>query len=147
MSHTEIDHELQHGEHPHAYDRREPNYKILLPFSALCFILFIVIVIGVAQYYEIFREDMVQERVLTPPSPELQALREREARELGSYATVDKEKGLVRIPIERAMELVAGDAAAGKPKYNTNTYTVKSATVVPGAPGAAAPATPAAPAK
>jgi len=46
------------------------------------------------------------------------------------------------------MELVAADAAAGKPKYNTNAYTVKSATIVPGAPDAAAtPAAPTAPAK
>ena len=140
MAHTEIEHDLQHGEHPHAYDRHEPNYKILLPFSALCFILLIVIVLGVAQYYEIFREDLIEERVLIPPSAELQALREREARELGSYGTVDKEKGLIRIPIERAMELVAADAAAGTPKYNTNAYSVKSATAVPAALPAGAPA-------
>lgn len=50
-----------------------------------------------------------------PPAPTLQAaprddllaLRAREDAELGSYAWIDRDKGLVRIPIERAMELVA----------------------------------------
>ena len=50
-----------------------------------------------------------------PPLPRLQAdprndlleLRAHEVVTLGSYAWVDKEQGIVRIPIERAMELVA----------------------------------------
>ncbi len=141
MAHTEVQPELQHGEHPHAYDRRDPNYKILLPFSFISFLLFIAIVLGVVQYYDIFREDMIQERVLGPDSRELQSLLARQNQELKSYEVLDKEKGVVRIPIERAMELVAADAAAGKPKYNTNTYSVKSAVAVPGvSPAAATPA-------
>jgi hypothetical protein len=141
MAHPEVEHELQHGEHPHAYDRRDPNYKILLPFSLISFLIFVVIVMGVTQYYEIFRDDMIQERVLAPESRELKALRALEEQQLTSYGSVDKEKGLVRIPIDRAMELVAADAAAGKPKYNTNPYSVKSAVAAPAAvPAAGGPA-------
>jgi len=51
-----------------------------------------------------------------PPAPLLQAapvsdlakLRERERQTLNSYGWVDEERGLVRIPIGRAVELVAG---------------------------------------
>jgi len=53
-----------------------------------------------------------QER--TPPVPNLQmqpfkdiyVLHEGEAQKLGSYGWVDKEGGVVRVPIDRAMELV-----------------------------------------
>ena len=50
-----------------------------------------------------------------PPSPRLQVIqggdlkisREQEGALLHSYAWVDKEKGVVRIPVDRAMELLA----------------------------------------
>ena len=53
---------------------------------------------------------------IVPPAPRLQVepaddLRAMEAemeRLLGSYEWVDRERGLVRVPIERAMEVVAG---------------------------------------
>jgi hypothetical protein len=41
------------------------------------------------------------------PAEGLDALRREEAQRLSSYAWVDKEKGIVQIPIERAIELVA----------------------------------------
>jgi len=58
---------------------------------------------------------------LVPPEPRLQVepiedLRAMEAetdRLLGGYAWVDRERGLVRIPIERAMEIVAERGAGG----------------------------------
>jgi hypothetical protein len=38
---------------------------------------------------------------------ELREMREAENRELNSYAWIDREKGIVRIPVERAMEILA----------------------------------------
>ena len=57
---------------------------------------------------------------LAPPSPRLQAdfgadeaaLRARQQGELNSYGWVDQSKGRVRIPINRAMDLVAGGEKA-----------------------------------
>lgn len=54
-----------------------------------------------------------------PPAPRLQehpiadldALRARESAQLDGYGWVDQAKGRVHIPIERAMELVAKEAA------------------------------------
>jgi hypothetical protein len=54
--------------------------------------------------------------VLSPPPPLLQtgptldltSFREQEDRILGSYAWVDKEKGVVRIPVEEAMRILVG---------------------------------------
>jgi hypothetical protein len=55
----------------------------------------------------------------TPPEPRLQpapirdleALRAREDALLGSYAWIDRDAGIVRIPIERAMEILSARAA------------------------------------
>jgi hypothetical protein len=54
------------------------------------------------------------------PSAELAAARQRDARRLDEYAWVDRDKGSVRIPIERAMELQAADAKKATAKKNSN---------------------------
>ena len=48
---------------------------------------------------------------------------------------MDKAKGVVRIPIRRAMELIAKESAEGKLKYEQKEYPVKSPTAGSGAPG------------
>jgi len=61
---------------------------------------------------------------LGPPAPRLQALPEIELAEfraqedaiLGSYAWVEKDRGVVRIPVEEAMRLVA---ERGMPTFST----------------------------
>jgi len=46
-------------------------------------------------------------RLQAQPFVDIQALRAEEERILSSYGWVDEQKGIVRIPIERAMELIA----------------------------------------
>lgn len=46
-------------------------------------------------------------RLQTDPAADLHALRARDEALLSSYAWVDRDAGLVRIPIERAIDLVA----------------------------------------
>lgn len=46
----------------------------------------------------------------------LKTAREEAARDLNSYAWVDKSKGLARIPIERAMQLTLAELAQKKPE-------------------------------
>lgn len=45
----------------------------------------------------------------------LKTLREEDAKGLNNYALIDKDKGLARIPIERAMELTMAQLAQTKP--------------------------------
>lgn len=47
-------------------------------------------------------------RLQRDPRADLEALRARDARILGTYGWVDREAGIARIPIERAMDLLAG---------------------------------------
>lgn len=50
------------------------------------------------------------------PRSDLAEMRAAEEKALHSYGWIDKEKGLARIPIERAMELLAERAAPAKNK-------------------------------
>jgi hypothetical protein len=47
------------------------------------------------------------------PASDIDEYREQKRRMLEAYAWVDRERGVVRIPIERAMALLAPDGAAG----------------------------------
>ena len=71
-------------------------------------------------------------RLQTTPAVDLRTYHEGEAQVLGSYAWVDKQQGVVRIPIARAIDLVA---ERGLPA---------SAAPAPGAAPAAVAAAPAA---
>ena len=46
-------------------------------------------------------------RLQTDPLLDLQQLRARDAERLSSYAWVDRDAGIVQLPIERAIELLA----------------------------------------
>jgi hypothetical protein len=66
---------------------------------------------------------------LEPPAPrlqvtprlDLQTLRAREDRILNSYAWVDEERGIARIPVEEAMKLVAANGLPRVPAASAGT--------------------------
>jgi len=102
------------------------------------FVLFGIIVLAVigpssrTSDYEEMRAKKRMER--------LKALQEENQKELTTYTWVDKNKGVARIPIDRAMELTVADLAQKKPAPAGPIATPAAQT----APGGAAPA-PAAP--
>lgn len=49
-----------------------------------------------------------------PAQEVLQEVRSQHEQELSSYGWVDKEKGVVRIPIERAMELLIAESSSAR---------------------------------
>ena len=63
-------------------------------------------------------------RSTTPPEPRLQStpvvdlkqIRDAEDQILGSYAWIDQQKGVVRIPVDRAMELLAQRGLPSRPQ-------------------------------
>src|SRR6266550_8569870 len=88
------------------------------PFSTwvgvvLLFALFgviVVAVIGPGPRGDTYERMRAEERV-----KKLKDVRDEEAKALTSYAWVDKSKGTVRLPIDRAMELTVADLANTKP--------------------------------
>ncbi len=72
-------------------------------------LLILLAVIALVQYAGFAVQDELDAKVLTRPSPELSALREREVTRLSTYQWVDQKKGLVRVPVDRALELTLRD--------------------------------------
>jgi len=124
------------------YDRSEPlTWPIVANILSILVILAVVIA-GVTFYYNTYVGRIVEETQLTPVSQDLLDLHAKEDKALHSYGIADKAAGTVRIPVSRAMELVAAEAKEGKFAYPTSSYPVKKAE-----DAAAVPAAPVAPAK
>jgi uncharacterized iron-regulated membrane protein len=101
------------------FDTEEPNTRGILVFTGATVVLFIAVLIGVTYYFNNVYERREYEQVLAPQSEQLKELNAREDWELSHYRYVDKAKGQVRIPLNRAMELLVKEAAEGKLKYPT----------------------------
>ena len=122
------------------------------PFSTwlgiVClFVLFgliVLAVIGPSPRTSDYEETRAKKRM-----EKLKTLHEESQKELTTYAWVDKNKGVARIPIDRAMEVTVADLAQKKPAPAGPIATPASAEVTagkPAAPAAPAGASPAAPA-
>lgn len=88
----------------------------LIVLSGIAFTLVVaVLIIFVRDYFFVVRNETVTRQQLVPGNPKLEELRTQEEATLGSYGWVDREKGTVRIPIDRAMELVVRESAGATP--------------------------------
>lgn len=99
------------------FDADEPNTRGIFVFLAVMVVMFITVVVGVSYYYQYVYNQTEYQNVLAPPSQQLADLHARENWELTHYSYIDKAKGQVRIPINRAMELLAEEARQGKLRY------------------------------
>lgn len=98
------------------YEQRDARFVPLLVSVASLLLLLAVVVVatsGVFQWLAAGRPRTAA--VLTAaedgPASQLQQLRQKENEVLNSYGWVSREEGIVRIPIERAMELAVEDAS------------------------------------
>ncbi len=88
--------------------RKPPT--LLYGTIALAAILMVVLgAIALGQWALFAMQDEVDRKVLTRPNPELLRLRDREELHLTTYQWVDQKAGIVRIPIDRAIELTLRD--------------------------------------
>jgi len=122
MSHSEDvyeHHEIVHHDPSEGFDRTEPNARAIWGFTIGSISLLVLIIVALQGYFEQLWQSAVYEKVLSAPSEQLQGLRNRDAYNLSHYmyGDLNKASGRVRIPLEKAMELMAQDAAAGKTFY------------------------------
>jgi hypothetical protein len=111
------------------------------PFSTWLGVVLLMALFGaiaVAIIGPVPRGDTYEQQRAQNREKKLKDLRDEDAKALASYAWIDKNKGSVRIPIERAMQLTAAELANKKP-------TVAGPIATP-APEASAPPSPGAPA-
>ncbi len=98
---------------PHAEDGYEKKDvavgKLILATAALT-IAISAFVIVLFQFFTLQSQEDIYNAQLAPPSAALLDLRAKEDEVLNSYAVVDSTKDIYRIPIERAMKLVADEA-------------------------------------
>ena len=156
-SHDEdYDHPIAHHDPKEGFDPTEPNTPAIWLFTAGSIIGLVLVIVAVQGYFEQIYKDAVSERVLTVPSELLQDVRNRDAWNLSHYmyGDLDKSSNRVRMPIDKAMQTFATEAAAGKLFYPAKATAIKKeepaaaatpagATPAGAAPAAAAPAEPA----
>ncbi|MBD3299204.1 MAG: hypothetical protein GF341_11150 [candidate division Zixibacteria bacterium] len=108
--HTHNEHDTpQHGADT-GYEKGDVNVGRMLVFTAIAIVFTLLVVVFMNEFFVFEKERVIQEMVLSPESKELRELRAREDRELHSYAVIDTANGVYRIPIERAMQLMADEA-------------------------------------
>jgi hypothetical protein len=122
LSHQDPQDIHEHGIRTHhdaseGYDHTEPNAPPIWAFTAGSVVILVVVIFAIQQYFEKVWNDAVYDKVLAAPSQELQDMRNRDDYALTHYSYQDKDKGVVRIPLDRAQELVLQDAAQGKTFY------------------------------
>ena len=100
-------------------------------FLFLLFGVIVLAVVGPAPRSDTFEETRAKKRADT-----LKTAREADAKELGGYGWIDKNKGVVRVPIGRAMDLTMAELARQKP---APAYPIAAAAPVAPAAGAAPP--------
>jgi len=72
-------------------------------------LLFVIIVLLQAWFYRAEQAEQYR-KVFSQPYQELQTVDNEQLEQLGSYGWVSEPDGVVHIPIERAMQLVAAEA-------------------------------------
>jgi len=154
MSHPDegYEHPLEHHDPAEGFDRTEPHAGAIAAFGVVSVLMLVLLIFAVQGYFDKVYQEAVFEKVLSAPSEQLQDLRARDAWNLTHYMYGDlsKTSGRVRIPIDRALELYAQEAAAGKLFYPAKATAPKKDDYMqpltaeqlnaPPAPAAAAPA-------
>jgi hypothetical protein len=141
---VEDGHEIIPADPREGFDRAEPSVAAIFTFAAGSMILLVMTIFAIQQYFDHIWSEAVYEKILAPPSGQLRDVRGRDDWNLTHYMYMDKASGQVRIPVDRAMELMLQDAAAGKTFYPAKATMPKKeepalVAPAPGAPGTPAP--------
>jgi hypothetical protein len=105
------------------HETRDINVRVVMWFAIGLIVAAVIIHFALGAIFAFFSKThpspeapsriMVQPRIVAPeprlqtnPSVDLAQFREAEENKLNSYGWVDKQRGIVRIPIERAMDLI-----------------------------------------
>lgn len=91
------------------YEKKDVDIKGIVITGIAVTVFIVVSVIALNEYFISERESVVQEVVLKPQSVELKKLRANEDKTLESYELLDSNENIYRIPLEKAMEIVADE--------------------------------------
>lgn len=128
-----------------AHQEEDPKNAIILGIGVGSMVTIVVTMFALGSYYDILRDEEQQRKVFGRDNPDLLALRKQEEQRQGpnAYAVVDAKKGRVRIPIDRAITLLAQRGRDGIPSIQPDPslqLIAPAGGAAPAASGSAAPA-------
>jgi hypothetical protein len=132
----DYDKKIKHHDASEGFDDSEPAAVPIWAFTVGSVVILVVVIWALQQYFEKVWNDAVYQKILAPPSEQLRDVRMRDEWALTHYAYQEPTKKQIRIPIERAEELVLQDAAAGKTFYPAKATLPKKEEPDAGAAGA-----------
>ena len=88
------------------YDRHDARAGLIAAVSIAILGLLVVMIVGVYAFYVLAYEKVEYDQYTGVYSQELQSIHQREEEQLHKYSFIDKEKEVVRVPIDRAMEML-----------------------------------------
>jgi hypothetical protein len=92
------------------YDKRDVNVRATILIGAVIVVVIAAFLIVLSDFFVLKKEQMMYDYVMKPESAPLRDLRAREMEVLTTYKLLDPAKGIYRIPLSRAMELMADEA-------------------------------------
>ncbi len=93
------------------YEKRDLNLKWVAGIAILSIIVLVVFLVLLDSFFVVEREAQVYDSVLNSSAKDYKEIMARDTQILNSYGYVDKAKGIVHIPVERAMELLVEESA------------------------------------
>lgn len=101
------------GGHASGYEKKDVNIRQILWWTISIVVAVAISLVLLNEYFLSVKEEMIYEEVLKPESVTLRDVRAKEDLLLNSYEVIDSTQGIYRIPIDRAMELIAQEAYRG----------------------------------
>lgn len=92
------------------YEKRDSNVNVIVTSIVVGTVILIALVIAVESWFVYEKDKMMYDLYYKHPSPLLIEKREYAKQRLSSYGWVDSTKGIVHIPIEKAMEMKLKEA-------------------------------------
>jgi hypothetical protein len=105
----------EHEVREHAGDERDPDALTVATVGIVGAIIVIVVVVFVQGLYESVNRSEFQKKIVAEPPAELRELRAAQLTRLNATGWVDKKNGIVAIPIDRAIALLAADPNPAAP--------------------------------
>jgi hypothetical protein len=124
-------------DHPHSFDTSEPKGAFIAIFGIGVIITLVATFLGLQFYFDQAKEEEVYNLQLAPESQQLRDLHSKEDTQLYSYGYIDRAKGAVRLPVDRAMDLVIKEAAENRQAYPTANVRIKTPEEIAAATAAA----------
>ncbi len=92
------------------YEKRDVNVRLAFGVGAVIILVIAISVVILNDVFVLDKEEIMFNAALKPESMALREFQDRETETLTTYKTLDGTKGVYRIPVSRAMELMADEA-------------------------------------